>query len=110
MWYVSNAGNWQYLTGVMQVDQADIPADLGANDKGFLVNVTDYQHSLYWDGTGWNWGPGESGSGYIVAFPSAPVPGIGWQVCDGSNVAQMQSDGTLVAVTVPMTPGSYFRQ
>jgi hypothetical protein len=111
VYYVTNNGQWQYLCGYMQTDQAHLPTDLGANDKGFLVSVTDFQHVLYWTGAAWIWGPGESGSGYIVPFVNPPNPPDGWQACDGStDIPQLLFDGSLDFVTVPNTAGSFFRQ
>lgn len=112
VYYKAITGNWKYASGICQVTQDSIPTDLGANDAGFLVYVADYAHLLIWNGNSWTWAPGENGSGYIVAFVNPPDPGIGWQLCDGSNAIQMLSDGTLNPnfVALPNTPGSYFRQ
>jgi hypothetical protein len=83
-----------------------------ASDAGLLLFVTDYNHLLQWNGTGWQWGPGENGSGYIVAFVNPPNQAVGWVLCDGSTgVASLLGDGTLdFSTTLPNTPGSYFRQ
>lgn len=112
VFYKAIGGSWIWQSGIYQVTQANIPTDLGANDNGFLLYVTDYAHLLQWNGNSWRWAPGDNGSGYIVAFVSAPSPADGWALCDGSNVIQMLSDGTLnpAFVTLPNTPGSYFRQ
>lgn len=115
LFYIAIAGNWVYLSGTYQVTQSNVESatrGLGANDTGLLLYVADYAHLLVWNGNSWTWAPGENGSGYIVAFVSAPSPADGWALCDGSNVIQMLSDGTLNPnfVTVPATPGSYFRQ
>jgi hypothetical protein len=83
--------------------------DLNSQDSGFLVEVTDYNHVLEWNGTGFEWGPGENGSGYISAFLSAPTS-IGWHICDGSVVSQLNSDGSLKPVTLPnYTTASYLK-
>jgi hypothetical protein len=110
VFYIALGGVWIYLSGVMSGSQPALPTDLGANDYGFLFYVTDFVHGLMWNGTGWVWAPGEAGSGFIVAFISAPA-GFGWQACDGSvNVETLGPDGILTFATVPNTPGSYYRQ
>src|SRR5215469_5800097 len=68
-----------------------------------LAYVTDYNHTLQWTGTGWEWGPGESGSGMLVSFAIAPT-GNGWHACDGSSgVHYLKADGTTGTVTLPNT-------
>lgn len=113
--YVVENGVWLYFAGTYQVLQADIDGistSLSSNDTGLELYVSDYAHKLVWSGNSWTWAPGENGSGYIVAFVSAPSPADGWAACDGSNVLQMLSDGTLNSsfVALPNTPGSWFRQ
>jgi hypothetical protein len=109
--YMSISGKWTWFAGIQQGTLASLPTDLTTSDSGLLYFVTDYAHVLQWNGAGWQWAPGELGSDFIVAFVSGPNPAAGWQVCDGSvNVAKLNPDGTLTAVTVPNTPGSYYRQ
>lgn len=113
--YVVENGAWIYFAGTYQVTQSDVESastGLGANDTGLLLYVSDYAHQLVWNGDSFTWAPGENGSGYIVAFVSAPSPADGWALCDGSNVIQMLSTGVLNSsfVALPNTPGSYFRQ
>lgn len=103
-------GVWTFYGNPQQTTQDSLPLDLTATDKGYLVSVTDFNHTLQWTGSAWSWFPSDPHSGWIAAFVNAPLD-AGWQVCDGSvNVPQLLSDGTLVYVTVPNTPGSYFRQ
>lgn len=80
--------------------QNDLPTNLGPNDKGFLINVSDYAHILQWTGTGWAWGPGDPGSGYVAPFLSVPTQ-VGWHLCDGSTVQRLNSDGSLTNVVLP---------
>lgn len=109
VFYISKTSVWVYLLGIMQSAQIGLPKDLGANDVGFLINVTDFAHLLQWNGSAWTWGPGDGGSGYTIPFVG--IPGTGWQIADGSvNVPQLNPDGTISYVTVPNTAGSYFRQ
>lgn len=102
--YVAATNTWQYVSGVYQRTQAQLAAlaaTLVASDAGLLVEVTDYAHVLRWTGAAWQWGPGEQGSGALVAF--AIAPGTGWAVCNGSSVAYLKSDGTTGTVTLPNT-------
>lgn len=111
LYYIQNAGQWTYFSGILKVAQANIPQSLGTNDAGLLLYVTDFAHLLQWTGSGWQWGPGDSGSDYIVAFVNGPSPITGWQACDGSaNIPRLQSDGSLGFSTVPNIAGSFYRQ
>jgi hypothetical protein len=68
-----------------------------------LAYVSDFNHTLQWNGTGWEWGPGDSGSGMLVSFAVAPT-GAGWHACNGSpGVPYLKSDGTIGTVTLPNT-------
>jgi hypothetical protein len=108
-YYIAVNGVWTYLGGLYSAFQAALPTDLGTADANFLMNVTDFGHLLRWTGTGWVWGPGDAGSGYMVQFVTAPDI-TGWQACDGSaNVLTLQSDGIIEGVTVPNNPGFYYR-
>lgn len=108
-WYVAIAGTWTWMAGLYSATQLQLPADLGANDAGFEMNVTDYAHRLSWNGTTWDWAAGDAGSGYVAAF--VVDPGAGWHACDGSaNVRYMTSDGSFALAAVPNTAGSWFRQ
>lgn len=89
------------IINATQAELSGLAAILTLQDSGQLVYVTDYNHMLRWDGTGFQWGPGENGSGYISAFLNDPSPTTGWQVCDGSGTTKLNSDGTITAVTVP---------
>jgi hypothetical protein len=89
---------------IVDSSQADLGALAGtftAANTGQIVYVTDYNHTLRWTGTGFTWGPGENGSGYITPFLNDPSPTTGWQLCDGSGTTKLNSDGTISAVTVP---------
>ena len=91
-------------SGIIDSTQAGltaVAAALGPDNEGQLVYVTDYNHMLRWDGSGFGWGPGENGSGYITPFLNDPSPTTGWQVCDGTATTRLNSDGTTSAVTVP---------
>lgn len=116
-YYIARSGSWLWYAGFMEGQQADFAAlaALGTNDAGFLFWVTDFRHLLRWDGTQWSWAPGEQGSDFIVQFVSGPLASdgstlAGWQVCDGSTVQMLNSDGSLSSVTVPNTAGFWYRQ
>lgn len=111
VWYSAVGNNWIYKSGVMRQSILAKPTDLTPNDAGFLFYVNEYAHVLMWTVNGWVWGPGDPGSDYVAAFVSGPSPATGWQACDGSsNVVRLKGDGSLVEVTVPNTPGSWYRQ
>lgn len=117
VFYVDVQSVWTYASGIMQEVQAKLPSDLSPPDTGFLFGVTDYAHLLTWTGLGWNWGPGEAGSGMIQPFFSLPS-GSGWHICDGSQVNMLQSNGQFQLVKIPAIGKdgaygnlvSYFRQ
>lgn len=111
LYYFSISNAWVYFAGILQVTQANIPTDLATPDTNLLINVTDFNHLLQWNGTGFSFAPGDSGGGYTVPFVNPPNPITGWQLADGSaNVATLNGDSTLSFVTVPSIVGSYFRQ
>ena len=98
---------------IPQAALASLIPVLGAQDVGMLVAITDYNHVLEWNGTEFQWGPGESGSNWYSAGPAtATAPSApGWAACDGSTVSYLNGDGTLTAgLVLPTTPGTWFRQ
>lgn len=111
LYFLASGGVWVYLAGVCRVAQADLPTDLGtAGDVGVLAYVTDFAHLLRWNGTGWEWGPGENGSDYVSAFVTGPDDATGWHACDGTvGVVRLKSDGSRAFATVPNTAGSWYR-
>ena len=103
--YLAVSNLWVYVAGAMAAIQSAIPSGLGANDAGFLVDVTNYAHQLRWGGSAWGWAPGEPGSGFIQGF--AVDPATGWHLCDGSSgVNYLKSDGTLGTITLPNLTGA----
>lgn len=99
---VSNAAVWTLIAGEMRATQATLPADLGTNDTGFIVQVTDFNHRLVWSGTAWGWAPGDEGSGKgPIPFEIDPSPTTGWALYDGSTVTYLKSDGTTGSIALP---------
>jgi RimJ/RimL family protein N-acetyltransferase len=98
LYYVATAGVWQYLAGICRVTQANLPADFGTSgDVDVLAYVTDFAHLLRWNGSTWEWAPGEDGSDYVVAFVTGPDEPTGWHACDGSaNVVRLLPTGARV--------------
>lgn len=75
--------------------QTNLPRGLGGSDQGLLVRVdAPYNHLLIWTGNAWTFA--DNGSNYISLFRAAPT-GTGWQLCDGSNISFLNSDGTISA-------------
>jgi len=85
------------LVDSTQANLATLAATLTADDAGLLVNVTDYAHVLQWTGSAWQWGPGETGGGYLGLFDVAPSPGTGWKLIDGTG-----DDGSPIGVAHPI--------
>lgn len=95
---------------MLQVGLERFATRLGRAQTGLIVFVRDYNHQLMWTGSGWSYGPGDSGSGWYADFDPASVPsGVGWALCDSSTVNALQADGSLVPVTLPTTANRYFR-
>lgn len=87
----------------VQSVQANLTLLSASLAAGTLVEVTDYAHVLRWTGSAYEWGPGESGSGYFAPFAVSPT-GSGWHLCDGTaGVTYLKSDGTTGTVTLPNT-------
>jgi hypothetical protein len=97
----TNAISGSTIVNSTQANLSILAGTLTPANAGQLIYVTDYNHMLRWNGTGFEWGPGENGSGYITPFLNDPSPTTGWQVCDGSGTTKLNSDGTVSAVTVP---------
>lgn len=110
--YRSTGTAWAYAGGMNRGTLASLPATLGADDSGYIYEVTDYWHLLRWNGANWIWGPGDVGSGYYQLFEAAPsTPAANaWQICDGSTVARLNSDGTTTNVTLDdLTTPAYLK-
>ena len=90
--------------GILSANSGALPV-LTPAQAGTLVNVTNFGHLLRWNGTNYEWGPGDPGSGYIAGFMSAPTQ-QGWHICDGSTVNQLNSDGSTTSVTLPDYTGN----
>lgn len=94
---------------LVQAALGTLEAALGADDAGLLVCITDYNHVLEWNGTKFQWGPGELGSGFEMSFPIAPTSS-GWHLEDGSVVSYLNADGSLTpGYALPTNAGIYFR-
>ncbi|HZM78503.1 MAG TPA: hypothetical protein VFC19_22480 [Candidatus Limnocylindrales bacterium] len=104
---IAGVFTWIWIAGVMADWRPALVTDLGPNDTGFLYRVTDYEHLLEWNGSGWQWGPGELGSGYYALFDEDPITLMNpaainaWFVCDGSTVVRLNRDGSASFITLP---------
>lgn len=106
LYAVTNPGGgnvWSLLMSrPMQATLANLPADLGADDEGFLFTSTDFGHVWRWDGANWHYAPWDDGRGYIVFRfydDGAVVPG--YALCDGSNQTFSKDDGTTEVLATP---------
>lgn len=107
--WVSTGAVWKYVSGVRAVAQADIAAftaNLGTDDAGCLVNVTDFTHLLRWTGSATEFAPGDDGSNYFIDAPSAPL-GKTVQLCDGTATTYLKADGTTGSYTTLNLSGHY---
>ncbi len=103
MAWVSTASVWLYAYGERSIAQSGIAAftaNLGANDAGARINVTDFAHMLRWTGAALEFAPGDEGSGYISFFPITP-PGSSWGLCDGTTYSYLIADGTTANFVTP---------
>lgn len=98
-----------------QVQQADLAGLLESLiqkriQPGLQVWVpAPFNHMLRFDGTGFTFAPGDTGSGYTQAFLSAPTA-VGWQLCNGATFSYLKADGTVANQILPNTAGLYFRR
>lgn len=89
-------GAWSYAAGTYSLAQtaiAALVATLTTADAGLLLWVTDFKHTLVWDGSALDFAPGDDGSNYFIDAPSAPL-GKTVQLCDGTTVTYLKADGT----------------
>ena len=109
--YISVNAAWTYAVGEMKCTQSSLPSDLGANDRYFMADVSDYGHILLWGSAsgsysaGWAFAPGDNGSDWFAFYRSSPGA-AGWHICDGSTVNYLKSDGTLGSAVLPNVTGT----
>ena len=106
--YQAQANVWTWIGGRMEAPWASMPVDLTKADSGFtFYDDTDSFHIWRWNGTGWEWGPGNRASGEMAEFDADP--GVGWHICDGSTgLTKYKADGTRVTgFTVPNRIATY---
>jgi hypothetical protein len=101
-WRYNHASTrWDYVSGTRSTNYAGKPAGLGAGDTGLLWYVTDYEHTLIWGGAAWTFIDTDPGSRWFIATAGVAPEGGVFQLCDGSTVACLQTDGTTTNVTTP---------
>ena len=84
--------------------QATFPT-LTSGSIPFLIVVTDYQHTIFWNGTAAAFVDG--GNCYIALFDIDP--GAGWHLLDGTaSVPYLNADGTLSTYTVEDATTAFF--
>lgn len=96
---------WVYVSGTMRDTLANIPTDLGTNDKGFFFYGTDYTHTWRYTGSTWEYAPGDRASGEIAWFTADP--GTGWALCNGSATTRTTATAGTAAFTTPNLIGAY---
>lgn len=113
--WVSDGVAWHWAGGeniTTQSGIAAIAADLGPNDVGYILSVSDYMHRLRWTGTSFAFAPGDDGSNYVLTGNgtfAAPV-GILTGTCNGSAYTYLQNDGTLGNYTTYAQDNTWFRR
>lgn len=107
-----SGGKWLWVGGSFsrtQTQLSALTATLGVNDTGFIVPVTDYHHTLVWNGTALAFAEGD-GSGHVVmGKPDGTAPNGGlWGLCDGTAYTVLKGDGTTSSVTTQNLTGNVF--
>jgi hypothetical protein len=97
---VAGVAAWVFAAGSYTNTRTNYPSDLGANDAGFLFQISDYAHLARFDGTAWRLTEGSGG--YIVA--SAFALASGYQICDGTATDYITDNTTNLAVSAFTTP------
>ena len=100
-------GAWFYATGMYTNGLASIPADLDVTDANYCFGSNDYNHSYIWNGTAWNFSPGDPGSAFIVGSVSPPLGGP-WALCDGSTTVCATGNGSTTSVITANLTGDVF--
>ena len=101
--YLAGAVVWTYALGVMRATRANQPTDLGTNDTGLLLFVSDFGHLMRWTGTAWEFAEGDVGNGFFRDFAVNP-PESGWQLCDGTVTTYLTLSGATLTTTSFTTP------
>ncbi len=104
---VALSPQWVLLSAESEAALADIPADLGALDRGFRFRATDYNRRWRWTGTAWE-------RADQAADPHRYIwtdedPGTGWVVADGSTITRTKADATTENFTVQNLIGYYIK-
>lgn len=99
-----------------QVQQADLAVYLAKLIKtktqpGVQVWVPgNFQHLMRFDGSAWQFAPGDQGSGYYVdGFSDPPAP-LGWAPANGATVSYLRSDGSVGTRVLSTTANRWFRR
>jgi len=108
VFYRTDGTDWLYTSGEMRAVLGAEPTDLGADDAGFRLFVTDYRHRVYWTGSAWDWADGDV-PGRLAHF--AADPGVGWGVLDGTTYDLLTVGATLgtSSFVSPNPGGAYLK-
>lgn len=105
---VAGTNTWMFYNGVMVDVLANIPT-LGVNDVNFQFQATDFDHIWTWNGTAWNFAPGNSSDYYAITDTgSAPVGGV-WGKADGSTYTVSLNDATTYSKVSSVFAGQWLR-
>jgi len=82
---------------------AQQPTGLGPTQAGLIYNVLPpYAHVMRWNGTAWEFAPGDHGSGHIIPYLVLPGNPTCWQECDGTATDYLVAGGATIT-TAPFT-------
>jgi hypothetical protein len=111
----SNGSVWQNNspTGTLSGTIAQQPTGLGPAHAGLLFQVlAPYFHTCRWNGTAWEFAPGDCGNGYLTERVVAPQAGEGLALCNGAATDYLKVGGTSLTVqafTTPNAVGAYLK-
>lgn len=81
-----------------------------ASDAGYTIDITDYEHEIIWNGSGWRFAPGDGSKYFQDSDGTQPNGGV-WQLCNGATVNVFIITAgvvSLLSYTTPDTTGATF--
>jgi len=98
--YVDMLGFWWYVSGIYIDTAANVPADLGGTDIGFLFLASDTNAISRWDGSGFieinSYTSAGSATGSRLGADGLYFE---WQGAEGGDDASVKYDGTRLVLT-----------
>lgn len=89
--------------GALSGTIAGQPTGLGPSNAGLIYSVLPpYAHMLRWNGSVWEFAPGDPGSGFLQPYVVVPGNASCWQECDGTATDYLVAGATTIT-TAPFT-------